>query len=68
MPSEQVVQLLPTGTRLVHIGHPKSGSTAIQAALARERARLPEHGVVYPGRDLRSARAGWAVLGIGPPI
>ncbi len=59
---------LPPGTRLVHIGHPKSGSTALQAALVRERAQLRELGVLYPGSGLRSAEAGWAALGIGSPV
>ena len=36
-------------TRLVlHIGMPKTGSTAIQSTLEAQRARLRERGVVYP--------------------
>ena len=55
--------LLPEGTRLLHIGPPKTGSTAIQAALRAARPRLAEHGVCYPGSRHRARRPGWAVLG-----
>ncbi|MEU3251608.1 hypothetical protein [Streptomyces sp. NPDC006997] len=39
---------LPPGTRLVHIGPHKTGTTAIQGALFAARDRLPEHGVAFP--------------------
>jgi hypothetical protein len=68
MTTPHTVPLLPAGTRLIHIGHPKSGSTALQVAFARERTGLGEHGVVYPGRGHRAAEAGWAVLGIDSPV
>lgn len=58
--------LIPEGGCLVHIGPFKTGSSAIQAALANVRTALPEHGVVYPGRGTRDRRAGWAVLGTKP--
>lgn len=58
--------LLPDGACLVHVGPFKTGSSAIQAALANARDRLPEHGVVYPGKGTRDRRAGWAVLGTKP--
>src|SRR6478609_10604574 len=61
MTTPHTVPLLPAGTRLIHIGHPKSGSTALQVAFARERTGLAEHGVVYPGRGHRAAEAGWAM-------
>ncbi|WP_330283448.1 hypothetical protein [Streptomyces sp. NBC_00588] len=40
---------LPAGTRLLHIGPHKTGTTAIQGALFDARDRLPEHGVEFPG-------------------
>ncbi|GEL95183.1 hypothetical protein [Cellulomonas composti] len=41
--------LLEPGTRLVHIGAPKTGTTSIQEAFADLRRALPDLGVVYPG-------------------
>lgn len=58
--------LIPEGGCLVHVGPFKTGSSAIQAALANARETLPEHGVVYPGKGTRDRRAGWAVLGTKP--
>jgi len=54
--------LMARNAVLVHVGPFKTGSSAIQAALANARPRLSEHGVVYPGRGTRDRRAGWAVL------
>ncbi|MEU9240547.1 hypothetical protein [Streptomyces sp. NPDC048385] len=39
---------LPVGTRLLHIGPHKTGTTAIQGALFAARDKLPEHGVEFP--------------------
>lgn len=39
---------LPAGTRLLHIGPHKTGTTAIQGALFAAKDRLPEHGVEFP--------------------
>ncbi|MFG2953094.1 hypothetical protein ACGF5O_05100 [Streptomyces sp. NPDC048291] len=39
---------LAAGTRLLHIGPHKTGTTAIQGALFAARDRLPEHGVEFP--------------------
>lgn len=44
------VPALPDGSILLHIGPYKTGTTAIQAALAENRDRLPAQGVSYPGR------------------
>lgn len=55
--------LVPEGSRLVHIGPHKTGSTAIQGALHEARAALEEHGVHYAGAGVRPRQAGWA-LGI----
>lgn len=58
--------LLPEGSVLVHIGPYKTGSSAIQSALHRSRAALLEHGVLYPGKEQRHRRPGWAVLNRTP--
>lgn len=42
--------LLPPGSRLVHIGPHKTGTTAIQAAFHASRERIVAHGVHYAGR------------------
>lgn len=53
---------VPEGTRLVHIGPHKTGSTAIQVALFSAGDRLAEHGVAYVTRGSHRARkAGWAI-------
>ncbi|MDO0927742.1 hypothetical protein QQY24_20875 [Streptomyces sp. TG1A-8] len=39
---------LPAGTRLLHIGPHKTGTTAVQGALFAARERLPEYGVEFP--------------------
>lgn len=55
---------LPQGTRLIHIGPHKTGSTAIQVAMQEARDELTRHGVHYAtGRSHRPDKAGWA-LGI----
>jgi hypothetical protein len=64
--TEKTSILLPPGTRLLHIGPQKTGSTALQAALHSARDTLLEHGVVYAGSDTRPRKAGWAVLGTTP--
>ena len=40
------------GKILIHIGGPKTGTTAIQAALAENRHALHERGILYPGTEL----------------
>lgn len=57
---------LPEGSLLLHIGAPKTGSSALQAALHQSRAQLREHGVRYAGTGLRAMRAGWGVIGRAP--
>ncbi|MGC3994535.1 MAG: hypothetical protein QM779_10580 [Propionicimonas sp.] len=69
-----VTQALPPGARLFHVGPPKTGTTALQAAAAAQREELLAHGVRYPGtsRNHRLAVAsflgrssGWIASGGG---
>jgi hypothetical protein len=60
--------VLPEGALLLHIGPPKTGSTAIQMALHSSRPALAEHGVLYPGKRMRARSAAAAVLGSGMPV
>jgi len=55
--------LLPVGTRLVHIGPPKTGTTALQSAFHAARDAAEQQGVHYAGRSRHSVRAIQAVLG-----
>lgn len=41
---------LPPGTRLLHIGPHKTGSTTVQGALHLARERLAAEGIFYPGK------------------
>ena len=41
--------MLTAGTRLIHVGAHKTGTTAVQGAFHLVRERLPEHGVSYFG-------------------
>lgn len=54
---------LPPGTRLLHIGPHKTGTTALQAALVKARDELPAYGVIYPGRSNQHAMAARAMTG-----
>lgn len=58
MPSDL---LLPEGSRLIHLGPHKTGSTAIQVAMHESRDSLAQHGVLYPGTAYRPRKAGWAL-------
>lgn len=58
---------LPEGSVLVHIGPYKTGSTALQLALAGQRAELAELGVFYPGPRSRQRRPGWGLIGYTAP-
>lgn len=42
---------MPAGTRLLHIGPHKTGTTAVQGALFAAKELLPEHGVVFPAHS-----------------
>lgn len=53
--------LVPPGTRLVHLGPHKTGSTSVQTAAHARRDLLREHGVHYAGRSTRPRKAVWAL-------
>src|SRR5688572_11528593 len=59
--------LLPEGTRLIHIGPHKTGSTAVQTTLHTARPMLAAHGVHYAGKGVRSRKAGWSIGLAGRP-
>ena len=54
---------LPEGARLLHIGPPKTGTSALQGALRQARPALAEHQVVYPGKRTQHSLAARAVVG-----
>ncbi|MGW7242556.1 hypothetical protein [Streptomyces sp. NPDC054804] len=51
---------LPTGTRLLHIGPHKTGTTAIQGALFAAKDKLPRHGVEFPATSRHPMEAALA--------
>ena len=55
--------LLPEGTRLLHIGPPKTGTTSLQSALFAARPALLAQGVRHAGRARNSASAAQAITG-----
>ena len=56
---------LPKGTRLLHIGPPKTGTTSLQSALGQSREALLEHGVYYAGSHWTAPNA---ALGLSPHV
>jgi hypothetical protein len=67
---QQVTQVdpFPPGSRILHIGPPKTGTTAVQSALFRRQAELAQYGVAYPGRRRHERAAVSAVaLEWAPP-
>ncbi len=59
--------LVPAGTRVLHIGPPKTGTTALQGAFWAARDTLPAQGVRYPGTSRHTVRPMFAVTGRKPP-
>lgn len=53
---------LPGDAIALHIGIHKTGTTALQAALAEARPELAEHGVLYPGRKTAQHGAAMSIL------
>lgn len=55
--------MTPDNAIILHIGVHKTGSTALQSALAAARPQLREAGILYPGTDDAHHAAAWAVTG-----
>lgn len=55
--------LIPPGARLLHVGPPKTGTTALQKAAAAQREVLLEQGVLYPGKGYSHRRATFRFAG-----
>jgi hypothetical protein len=55
--------LLPEGARLIHIGPPKTGTTALQGAFHAARDDAEAQGVHYAGRSRHSVSAAQAIVG-----
>lgn len=68
MPDNEWDHIAPmaSGEVMLHIGPPKTGSTAIQTVMAGRRAELVELGVLYPGSEPRAKFPSWAVMGEWP--
>src|SRR5699024_5683278 len=54
--------LLPEGTRLLHIGTMKTGSTSIQNVASRKRVELWRSGVDCRGRRINHRGPAWALM------
>ncbi|GAA2245440.1 hypothetical protein GCM10010401_18540 [Rarobacter faecitabidus] len=52
---------IPVGGTLLHVGMPKSGTTAIQFAAAKLRKELTEFSVIYPGKSHNHSLASFAI-------
>ena len=57
------IQPLPEGSLLLHIGPPKTGTSALQGACHACREQMRAQGVRYAGRTQQSGSAAYAVLG-----
>lgn len=55
--------LIPPRARLLHVGPPKTGTTALQKAAAAQRRVLLEQGVLYPGKGYSHRRATFRFAG-----
>lgn len=61
MPAEPAIEPIPQGAVLLHVGMPKTGTSALQHASARSRKELLANGVRYPGHQQNHSRASFAV-------
>jgi hypothetical protein len=59
--------LLPAGSRLLHIGPHKTGTTSVQSAFHTNRAELAAQGVRYAGTQRQPMQAAHAVTGRASP-
>lgn len=59
---------LPSGARLIHIGFPKTGTTALQSSLAAARQSVVAYGVRYPGKYRYHKDPSIAIVGAQPRI
>jgi len=57
--------LLPPGTRLLHIGPHKTGTTALQVAMAKARREMETQGVRYLWGGVRQTNANLAAQAVG---
>ncbi|HET7303505.1 MAG TPA: hypothetical protein VFJ12_03010 [Segeticoccus sp.] len=60
--------LLPPGTRLLHIGPPKTGTSTLQSAARSSRKELYAAGVHYPGHRKNHRREFCALMGRADPL
>jgi hypothetical protein len=65
---------LPAGTRLLHIGPHKTGTTAVQGALFAAKEEMARHGVDFPAHSrhpieavLAACWTRWRPPGSAPP-
>ena len=72
----RLIDPIPPGSRLLHIGIPKSGTTSLQYAASANRADLLSRGVRYPGSEINHRLAvsslmgrplGWKGMGASTP-
>jgi hypothetical protein len=62
-PTSRLSEPLPPASRLLHIGLPKTGTTALQSTARARREDLLEHGVRYPGGGMNHREAVSALMG-----
>lgn len=67
MRSASTGSALPDGAGLIHIGMPKTGTTALQAALHGARPQLEDLGVRLMGKGRHEMRTALAAAGTLPP-
>lgn len=59
---------LPQGSRLLHLGPAKTGTTSLQSAFHHSREAAREHGVHYAGKGRQPWYAASASLGLSPDV
>ena len=55
---------MASATLYLHIGTPKTGTTALQSFLAQNVGALKKHGVLNPGNPAEDARVRWPKVGV----